>query len=114
EVETTRVEINKREAEQMNRSAAWFKKHYISAAITHFIVHPSRKLETATALLQETFVVRDEQLKKLTKAAAKFFKAFETLQFSNLSPLHVQGMVNAHGLSNTAILSEYRDAISHR
>ena len=28
EVEIARSDINKREAEQMNRSSAWFEKHY--------------------------------------------------------------------------------------
>lgn len=114
EVEVTRAEINKREAEQMNRSAAWFKKHYGGAAARHFMIHPSRKLEAAAALLQETFVVREKHLKRLVKVASEFFKSFESLQLSDLSHSLVQETVNAHGLSNADIIVDYCEMIQSR
>ena len=68
----------------------------------------------AAGLLQETFVVREKHLKKLTKAAAGFFKSFETIALNDLSLVQVQEATNAHALSNSSILAEYRDAIRAR
>ena len=41
EVDVKRSEINKREAEQMNRSGAWFDKHYQGMDVKRIIIHPA-------------------------------------------------------------------------
>ena len=41
EVDINRAEINKREAEQMNRSSAWFDKHYPGMNVKRVMIHPS-------------------------------------------------------------------------
>ncbi len=43
EVDITRAHVNKRETEQMNRSSAWFDKHYPGMEVRRFIIHrPAR------------------------------------------------------------------------
>jgi hypothetical protein len=39
ETDVTRTDINKREAEQMNRSAAWFEKRYKGMQAKRLILH---------------------------------------------------------------------------
>jgi replicative superfamily II helicase len=77
EVEITRAEINKREAEQMNRSSVWFEKHYQGMNVKRIIVHASNSVQSATAFTHEV----EAELKKLVKLAAEFFKLFESLHF---------------------------------
>lgn len=77
EVDVDRSEINKREAEQMNRSSAWFGRYYAGAAVSRLIIHPSNTLSVSAALTHEVGVVREAQLRKLVRSVKAFFKAFE-------------------------------------
>ena len=107
EVDVTRVEINKREAEQMNRSAAWFDKHYKGMQAKRLIIHPAKRIESAAAFTHDVDGVTVSELRKLEKACREFFKAFEGQNFADLSVQHIQKMVNAHGLSVGGLLTDY-------
>ncbi|MGH9713619.1 MAG: DEAD/DEAH box helicase family protein [Candidatus Acidiferrales bacterium] len=107
EVETTRAEINKREAEQMNRSSAWFDKHYPGMNVKRIIVHPSNTVQSAAAFTHDLEAMREVELKKFVKSAREFFKSFESLNFKDLSTAHIQKMVNAHKLAVADLLGLY-------
>ncbi|OZB61369.1 MAG: DEAD/DEAH box helicase [Lysobacterales bacterium 14-68-21] len=107
EVETTRSEINKREAEQMNRSVAWFIKHYPGMKSRKLIVHPSYKEGSAASFLHEVEAVRTAELSELTMAVSAFFKSFETVDFGDLSPAHVQSLLDSHRLTVSHFLERF-------
>lgn len=107
EVDVTRAEINKREAEQMNRSAAWFEKHYKGMKAKRFIIHPAKRIESAAAFTHEVEGITESELRKLEKSCREFFKAFEGQNFSDLSVKHIQKMVDAHHLSIDNLLTGY-------
>ena len=81
EVDINRAEINKREAEQMNRSSAWFDKHYPGMKVKRVIVHPAGAVESAAAFTHEVQGMRDADLRKFVKACREFFKSFEVTEF---------------------------------
>lgn len=105
EVLTDRAEINKTEAEQMNRSAAWFVKHYQGCRAVHVEVHPALHVQSAAHLLQETFVMRERELKTFVKAVRTFFSSFERLKFTDLSLPHIQNLLTNHGLTSENLLA---------
>jgi hypothetical protein len=107
EVDVKRSEINKRETEQMNRSSAWFEKHYQGMAVKRLIVHPAYVIASAASLTHECEVVRETELKRFVKHIREFFKAFESSDFNDLSVQHIQELVEAHGLSVQNILDDY-------
>ncbi len=107
EVDVTRAEINKREAEQMNRSAAWFDKHYKGMQAKRLIVHPAKRIESAAAFTHEVEGITVSEVRKLEKACREFFKAFEGQDFADLSVKHIQKMVDAHHLSVDDLLTGY-------
>ena len=111
EVESTRAEINKREAEQMNRSSAWFDKYYPASRVKRLIVHPSKRLQSAAAFTHEVEVVRESELRKLVGAVRAFFKSFESLDFKDLSTTHTQALLNSHDLAVQDLLSKYSTKI---
>ena len=111
EVLLERSEINKRESEQMNRSAAWFEKHYSGMKVKRLIVHPAQQLESAGAFTHEVEVVRSADLKKLVRSVREFFKAFEHANFSDLSVHHIQKLVDTHGIAISALLGNYSKKI---
>lgn len=107
EVDVTRAEINKREAEQMNRSAAWFEKHYGGLDVKRIIIHPSHVVPSSAGLTHEVEVMRVTELKQLVKNIRGFFKSLESLNFKDLSATHLQKLIDAHSLSVPKLLSTY-------
>lgn len=107
QVEVKRPEINKREAEQMNRSSAWFEKHYAGKNVKRIIVHPAHKVESAASFTHEVEAMRVAELNSLIKQLRTFFKSFEAFNFKDLSPTQIQRLVDAHGLSVEALLTKY-------
>lgn len=99
EVDTTRAEINKRETEQMNRSSAWFDKHYKGMSVKRLMVHPAGKLESAAALTHDVEGVREADLKRLVTSCRDFFKSFQTQNLADLSTSRVQKMLNLYKLT---------------
>ena len=107
EVEVTRAEINKREAEQMNRSSAWFDKHYLGMNVKRIIIHPSSTVPSAAAFTHEVEAMRETELKKFVRSVREFFKSFESLNFKDLSTSHIQKMIDAHNLAVPQLLTRY-------
>jgi replicative superfamily II helicase len=99
EVDTTRAEINKRETEQMNRSSAWFDKHYKGVSVKRLIVHPAGRLESAAALTHDVEGVREAELKRLVTSCRDFFKSFQTQNLADLSTSRVQKMLDLYKLT---------------
>ena len=106
-VEVKRAEINKREAEQMNRSSAWFEKHYPGLTAKRVIIHPAKKVESAASFTHEVEVMRENELKSLVKSVRDFFKSFESRNFKDLSTAHIQNLLNSHKLAVDDLLSHY-------
>jgi replicative superfamily II helicase len=107
EVDINRAEINKREAEQMNRSSAWFGKHYAGMQVKRLIIHPSNAVPSSAAFTHEVEAVREADLRQLVKAVREFFKSFETASFKDLSMAQIQKMIEAHKLSVPDLLTRY-------
>jgi replicative superfamily II helicase len=107
QVDVNRAEINKREAEQMNRSSAWFDKHYQGMNVKRIIVHPANTVQSAAAFTHEVEAMRESELKKLVKSVREFFKSFEGLNFKDLSTAHIQKLVDAHKLAVPNLLADY-------
>ena len=107
EVDITRSEVNKREAEQMNRSSAWFDKHYLGMKVKRLIIHPAGKIESAAAFTHEVEGVRQADLRRLVRSASNFFKSFESQNLNDLSESHIQKLINSHGISIPDIMSKY-------
>lgn len=107
EVDVTRSEVNKRETEQMNRSSAWFEKHYTGMKVKRLIIHPAGKVESAAAFTHDVQGVREADLKRLVKAVRGFFKGFEAQNLKDLSEPYIQKLLNAHEISVADLLSKY-------
>jgi replicative superfamily II helicase len=107
EVEVARVEINKREAEQMNRSSAWFEKHYPGMKAKRVLIHPANSVASAAAFTHDVEVMRASELKRFVKLIREFFKSFESLNFRDISAAHIQKLMNSHKLSVAALLNDY-------
>ena len=113
DVAIDRAEINKREAEQMNRSCAWFGKHYGGAKSKNILIIPTHTVESAAAFTHEVVAMRSQELRALTKAVQAFFKSFESANLRDLSATHVQQLVDSHKLSVVDLLALYTKPLRH-
>ncbi|MBL3554456.1 DEAD/DEAH box helicase [Rhodovulum sulfidophilum] len=107
EVDVTRAEINKGETEQMNKSAAWFDKHYKGMLATRVIIHPAKKIGSAAAFTHDVQGIVEHDLRKLEKACRVFFKSFEGQDLKSLSSGNIQTLIDAHRLSVSDIQTGY-------
>lgn len=107
EVEINRAEINKREAEQMNRSSAWFEKHYPGLKAKRVLIHPANAVASAAAFTQDVEVMRASELNGFVKSVRSFFKSFESVNFRDLSTTQIQKLLNSHNLAVADLLSNY-------
>lgn len=114
EVNVKRSEIDKREAEQMNRSCAWFEKHYSGCKSRSIIVHPTHMVESAANFTHTVEAMRVKELEALVKKAQAFFAEFESADFNDLSPKAVQKLVNTHELDTQGLRAKYGKAVRHR
>jgi len=105
EVNLLRNEINKTEAEQMNRSAAWFAKHYLGCKAIYIEVHPAHQVQSAANFLVDAKAMRDRELKAFVKAVRAFFHSFAQSNFNDLSLPHIQNLLDANALSVDNLLS---------
>ncbi len=92
---------------QMNRSSAWFDKHYQGVSVKRFIIHPSHTVQSAAAFTHDVEATREVELRLLVTAVRSFFKSFEGQNFQDLSPNYVQQMINDHHLAVSDFLSKY-------
>ena len=105
-MDLTRTEINKSEAEHMNRSYAWCVKHYIGAEVKNIWIHPTHVLQSAAGLLEPVEVMSQSELRQFTKRVRLFFNSLETQDFASLSVTHLQELANRHFLGTDTLLKD--------
>jgi len=91
----------------MNRSAAWFDKHYKGLSASRLIIHPAKKIESAAAFTHKVQGVTELDLRKFEKACRGFFKSFEGQDLKSLSPKNIQALINSHSLQVGDLQSTY-------
>jgi hypothetical protein len=91
----------------MNRSSAWFEKHYPGLKVKRVIIHPANVVESAAAFTHDVEVMRARELKYLIKSVKDFFKSFESVSFRDLSTVQIQKLLNSHKLAVGDFLDNY-------
>jgi len=115
EVELTRAEINKREADQMNRSSAWFKRYYPGSDVTRILIIPARNLASSAALNDDVLIMRKGQLDQLTKNVRGFFNEFRTVDLRDLSESKIHEHLCMHKLMVDDLTTAYgQKPIAHK
>ena len=107
QVNADRSEINKDETDQMNRSCAWFMKHYKGCESHNLIVIPTHKVGSAASFMHAVEVVRRQELERLIRAVRKFFRSLEAMNLRDLSSTQLQSLIDSHKLSVDALMKGY-------
>jgi len=107
EVSLERAEIHKGETGQINNACAWFAKNYSGANVTRIMIIPTDKLGKAAGFNEDVLIMRSKELRKLTRNVRAFFAEFKSMDFKDLSEKKVQELIDAHGLSVEALISNY-------
>jgi replicative superfamily II helicase len=111
EVKTGRDEIAKTEMGQMNNAHGWFAENYPGAKVECVMVIPTKKVSEAAGFNMRVMVIRENRLKKLTRAVQAFFKEFTGADLKDLDPAAVQKWLNHHNLGTDAIVASYTESV---
>lgn len=103
EVKTTRSEISKYEANQMNTSCTWFLRHYKGCDHSPLMIIPTHKLGNAAAFAHPVAVLAEVELSKFTKAVRGFFKSLESMNLKDLASDELQTLVLSHKLDRQSL-----------
>lgn len=115
QVELTRAEINKHETDQMNRSSAWFGRHYAGSSVTRVMIIPPRKLASAAALNEDVLIMTKKELDHLTKNIRAFFNEFRGVDLRDLSAAKIDEHLRRHKLTVDDLTTIYgQKPVAHR
>jgi hypothetical protein len=95
----------------MNNACAWFEKYYKGATATKILIIPSNRLSHAAGFVQEVGIMRDKHLRDLRRSVKSFFAEFKAADLANLSEAKIQGLLEAHRLTEDALLSTYAEKV---
>ena len=109
EVLIKRAEITKDETGQINNASAWFKKHYAGAKVKRIMVIPTKNYSSGAGFNEEVEIMRESNLKRLTKNVKEFFNEFRNLDFNNLSESKVQSFIDTHKLDVQSLITVYSE-----
>jgi replicative superfamily II helicase len=107
EVKLDRAEIEKRETEQMDKSYAWFCKHYPGVQAECVLVIPPKRLSSGAAVLQPTAILQKKGLEKLLANVRSFFGEFFALDLQSLSERNVGKALEKHQLGVDHLMTTY-------
>ncbi|MGB9021966.1 MAG: helicase C-terminal domain-containing protein, partial [Candidatus Bathyarchaeia archaeon] len=114
EVALDRAEINEQEAEQMNRSCAWFDSNYSGATCHNWMIIPPRRLKATASFTHEVSVLRRHGLSKLAGNVRKVVEKLKGADFRDLSERQLQRLLDAHSLSIDSVRTEYASSVLRR
>ena len=95
----------------MNNACAWFEKYYKGATATKILIIPTNRLSHAAGFVQEVGIMRDKHLRDLRRSVKSFFAEFKTADLANLSEAKIQDLLEAHRLTEDALLSTYAEKV---
>jgi hypothetical protein len=109
EVDLRRTEVNKDETGQMNNAIAWFKRTYVGARVKNLMIIPTKTIGHAAGFNEAVCIVRNENLKRLSKNVENFYHEFKTYDLSNLSETKVDELLKVHHLTIDEIVDGYSE-----
>jgi replicative superfamily II helicase len=110
EVDTTRAEISKSEAGQMNSHCGWFEEVYGSVSCKRIIIIPTKKLSYHANFTHAVEVMRQGSLKKLKSNVKRFFMEFSKYDINDISDSKLQSFVDAHNLNLDSLKTIYSES----
>jgi replicative superfamily II helicase len=114
EVKITRSEIFQSETEQMSNSCAWFKHNYPGSDLISVMVIPTNYLAKGAYPSDDIKIIRDMELKKITKAVRGFFNDFKAYDLHSLSERQISHLLSLHKLTVSDIKNQYMEEIAKR
>jgi hypothetical protein len=114
EVLTTRKEINKHEAAQMNSHCEWFKSEYGENTLCEkYIVIPTSQLSYHGNLPSDVKVVNNIRLSRFKGSVKAFFQEFSEYDITQVTDSNIQTWLNTHTLSEKDIMGAHSAVIKH-
>lgn len=111
-VDTSRDTIAKGESGQMNNSCAWFRRNYGDVRISNVLIFPGSKIGKGAGFSEPVRVMRQHELKKLSRNVRRFFVEFSSVDFAELEPKSIQTWLRSHELTTDQLLEHYSVSVA--
>jgi len=114
EVESSRKEIYKGEAEQLDHSVIWFRQNYREDSYTPILIHPSARLAKDAYLEDDTRIVQHSGLQRIVESFRAFVVALATKPSDQWSVQEIAGLLQSYQLRSNDFLHVYLTRRAHR
>ena len=105
EVELSRKEIYKSEAEQLDHSVIWFKQNYTEDSYTPIMIHPSAKLAQDANLEEGTRIVQYTDMQRIVESVRAFVAALATKPSNQWSVQEIANLLQTYELRSNDFLN---------
>jgi len=109
EVESTREEISKHEAGQMNSHCGWFESEYGDAQVKRILIIPTLKLSYFGDFTHNVEIMRKGKLNLLKTSIKSFVKEFKNYKINEIGDEKIQEFINVHKLDISNLENSYTE-----
>ena len=106
EIDPSRREIYKSEAQQLGHHVTWFEQEYPGEACTPILVHPSATLAHDAYLSEKARIMQQEDVAKIANSVRSFVAALASKPCAEWSVIEIATLLESYKLRPTDLLGE--------
>ena len=114
QVELSRKEIYKSEAEQLDHSIIWFKQNYTEGSYTPVLIHPSARLARDAYLDEDTRIVQHNDMQKIAESVQGFVAALASKPSDQWTVQEISALLQTYHLRSNDFLNEFLSKRAYR
>ena len=107
QVRTTRREINKKEAGQMEEHCAWFNEEYNKEADYYILIIPTNKMANDAYFSHNVRIITTSKLEMLKRDLRQYFNEYLKYKINSLTDEQIQSFLYSHNLFSDNFFDNY-------
>ena len=93
----------------MNNAVAWFRQNYGENKLKSILIIPTKKVGRGAGFNAAVEIMRNPDLKRLSKNVGAFFREFKAYDLKDLSEARIGQWLDIHDLSIDSLLAKYSE-----
>ena len=114
QVDLSRKEIYKSEAEQLGHHIIWFKQNYMGESYTPILIHPSAKLARDAYLEEDTRIVQYQDMQRIVESVRTFVVALASKPSDQWTVQEIAALLQTYHLRSNDFLNEFLSKRAYR
>lgn len=104
QVDLSRKEIYKSEAEQLGHHIIWFKQNYMGESYTPILIHPSAKLARDAYIEEDTRILQYRDMQRIVESVRTFVVALASKRSDQWTVQEIAGLLQTYQLRSNDFL----------